>query len=60
MEGIQYIINDKGEKRAVIINLDIYGTLWEDLHDILMVESRKSEPRVKWGDVKKRLHEKEF
>jgi len=58
MEGIQYIVDDKWG-RAVIINLDIYGTLWEDLHDILVVESRKSEPRVKWGDVKKRLHEED-
>ena len=59
MGDIQYIVDDNVEKRAGIINLDIYGTLWADLHDILVVESRKSEPRVKWRDVKKRLHEKD-
>jgi len=59
MEGIRYIINDKGEKKAAVIDLDTYGHLWDDIHDILIVESRKSEPRKKWEDVKKGLHEKE-
>ncbi len=58
MKGIQYIIDEREQKRAAIIDLGIYGHLWEDIHDILMVEARKSEPRVKWEDVKKRLHEK--
>ena len=53
MEGIRYIINDKGEKKAAVVDLDTYGYLWEDIHDILIVESRKSEPRKKWEDVKK-------
>ena len=59
MEGIRYIINDKGEKKAAVIDLDTYGHQWDDIHDILIVESRKSEPRKKWEDVKKGLHEKE-
>lgn len=59
MEGIRYIIDDKGEKKAAVIDLDIYGNIWEDIHDILIVESRKSEPRVKWEEVKKGLHQKE-
>ncbi len=60
MEGIGYIINDKGEKKAVVIDLATYGPLWEDIHDILIAESRKSEPRKKWEDVKKESHEKEL
>jgi hypothetical protein len=48
MEGLQYIIDDKGKKKAVVIDLDLYGDLWEDIHDILVTEARKSEPRVKW------------
>ncbi|MFH0774712.1 MAG: hypothetical protein V2A53_04360 [bacterium] len=58
-QGIQYIVNDKGEKRAAVIEFDVYGHLWEDIHDILVVESRKKEPRIGWEDAKKRLHEKE-
>lgn len=59
MEGLQYIINDKRKKKAAVIDLDLDGDLWEDSQDILVVEARKSEPRVKWEDVKKRLHKKE-
>ncbi len=43
----------------MVIDLDLYGDLWEDIQDILVIEVRKSEPRVKWEDVKKRLHKKE-
>jgi hypothetical protein len=59
MEGLQYIIGDKGKKKAVVIDLDLHGDLWEDIHDILVIEARESEQRVKWEDVKKRLHKKE-
>ena len=58
MKGIQYVIDDKGRKQAAVINLEIYGHLWEDIHDILIVESRKNEPRMKWKEVKKRLHKR--
>jgi len=58
MKGVQYIIDDNGKKRAAVVNLDVYGHLWEDIHDILVVESRKNEPRVKWEEVKRRLHKK--
>jgi len=51
MEGIQYIVNNRNEKKAVVIDLDIYGELWEDIHDILVVEARKTEPRIKWEGV---------
>ncbi len=58
MKGVQYIIDDNGKKRAVVVNLDVYGHLWEDIHDILVEESQKNEPRVKWEEVKRRLHKK--
>ena len=33
MEGIQYVIDDKGQKTAVLIDLMKYGKLWEDFYD---------------------------
>ncbi len=59
MKGIEYIIDDHGKRKAAVIDLDIYGYLWEDIHDILVVESRKSEPRVQWEDVKRKRREEE-
>ena len=55
MAGVQYIVNDRGKKTAVIIDLTVYRGLWEDIHDLLVLESRKNEPRSSWTEVKKRL-----
>lgn len=30
MEGIQFVIDDKGQKTAVLIDLKKHGELWED------------------------------
>jgi len=53
--GFQFLIDDSGEKTAVIIDLKKHRQLWEDFYDLLMIESRRAEPRVEWKDVKKRL-----
>ena len=42
MVGIKYLVNEKGRKTAAVIDLDIYGDVWEDIQDILVVESRLS------------------
>jgi len=59
MEGIRYIINDKGEKKAAEVDLDTYGYLWEDIPDVLIVESRRGERGKNWEDVRKGLQERE-
>ena len=55
MRGIQYITDDQGKKRAVVIDLKSYGELWEDFYDSLMARQRASEPRESLNSVKKRL-----
>ena len=32
MKGIQYVVDDSGEKTAVVIDLREYGELWEDFY----------------------------
>jgi hypothetical protein len=32
MEGIQYVLDDKGEKTAVLIDLKKHRELWEDFY----------------------------
>jgi len=51
MEGLKYIVNDHGEKTAAVIDLNIYREIWEDIHDLLVLESRKNEPRSSWANV---------
>jgi hypothetical protein len=55
MRGIQYITDDRGKKKAVVIDLESYGELWEDFYDSLIARKRASEPRESLESVKKQL-----
>ncbi|MES2702707.1 MAG: hypothetical protein V4649_08720 [Bacteroidota bacterium] len=66
MTGINYVMNDKGEKTALLIDLAqlrIQGNnendvmeFMEDLEDILAIELANKENKYSdWEDAKKRL-----
>ncbi len=55
MEGIRFVTDDKGQKVAVMIDLQKYGELWEDFYDSLTVRLRVKEPRESLETVKKHL-----
>ncbi len=55
MSGIQFLVNEKGKKTAVVIDLEQHGELWEDIYDNLIANSRKNEPRESWEKVKLKL-----
>ena len=55
MEGVHFIVDEEGRKTAVQIDLQVYGDLWEDIHDALLAQSRKHEPRESLQSVKARL-----
>ena len=57
MKGIQFVVNDSGKKRAVQIDLDEWGDLWEDFYDVLVSESRKNKPTVPWSKLKAELEQ---
>ena len=57
MEGITYITNEKGEKTAVVIDLETNNELWEDFFDNVLAAERENEPREPLEDVRKRLQE---
>ncbi len=52
MKGVEFVVDDSGKKKAVIIDLGQWGELWEDFYDILVSESRKSEPTIPWSELK--------
>lgn len=58
MKGVKYVVDDKGEKTAVIIDLKKYGELWEDFQDTMIARLRADEPRETLESVKKRLGRK--
>ncbi|MEO0114913.1 MAG: hypothetical protein ABIK93_05505 [candidate division WOR-3 bacterium] len=57
MEGIRFVIDAKGKKTAVLIDLKKYGELWEDFYDSLTARLRANEPRESLKSVKERLRQ---
>jgi PHD/YefM family antitoxin component YafN of YafNO toxin-antitoxin module len=55
MKGIEYVVDDRGEKKAVLIDLSRFGELWEDFYDSLLAEARKDEPRETLEEVRAKL-----
>ena len=55
LRGIDFVVDEDGEKKAVIINLKQHRVLWEDFYDTVLLESRANEPRESLESVKRRL-----
>lgn len=55
MKGIQFVVDEHGEKKAVLIDLKKNGALWEDFFDAMVAEQRAAEPRETLAEVKRRL-----
>ncbi|MBU4445595.1 MAG: hypothetical protein L6422_01310 [Candidatus Marinimicrobia bacterium] len=53
----QYIINEKGQKTAVVLPLEEYEELLEDIHDLAIIAERRDEPAISFDELKKRLKE---
>jgi len=52
MKGVEFVVDDSGKKKAVLLDLEQWGELWEDFYDVLVSESRKNEPTIPWGELK--------
>ena len=53
--GVEFLVDDRGEKRAVLIDLKKHRALWEDLYDAYVVHARRREPRESLAQVKRLL-----
>ncbi len=43
MKGVRFIIDKHGNPPSVILDLAIWHEIWEDIHDGIVLESRKDE-----------------
>jgi len=59
MKGVQFVVDNKGKKKAVMLDLEEWGELWEDIYDVMVAQSRRSEPTVPWAEIKARIPKKE-
>jgi PHD/YefM family antitoxin component YafN of YafNO toxin-antitoxin module len=53
----QYVIDTEGNKIAVILSLQRYEQLMEDLHDLAIVAERREEKPISLEEMKRRLRE---
>ena len=55
LDGIQFVTDVSGKRKAVVLDLERYGELWEDIYDILVAREREDEPRESLEEVKRLL-----
>ena len=55
MQGIHFVTDEKGQKVAVQLDLEIYGDLWEDFYDQLTARRRADEKREPIDAVRRRI-----
>ena len=50
-----YIVDKKGKRTSVILPIEKYEELLEELEDLAAIASRKKEPTYDWVTLKKKL-----
>ncbi len=51
----KFIVNKNGKKTEVILDIDEYEELLEDLHDLAVIVERKDEATTEFSEVMKKL-----
>lgn len=51
----QFIVNEDGEKTAVVVPIDQYKELLEDIHDFVIVAERRNEETITLVELRERL-----
>src|SRR6202035_4730077 len=46
MNGIRFVVDEKGRKVAVLVDLKKHGALWRDFWDALLSETRRKEKSI--------------
>ncbi len=52
MKGIDFIYDEKGKRKAALVDLKKWGVEFEDFCDGLTGELRKDEPLIPWSVLK--------
>jgi PHD/YefM family antitoxin component YafN of YafNO toxin-antitoxin module len=51
----RYVVDADGKKTAVILSLERYRELMEDVHDLAVVAERRDEQPIDLAEMKRRL-----
>jgi hypothetical protein len=55
VKSVKFLVDERGAKHAVVIDLRKNAQLWEDFYDGALARSRANEPRESLKAVKERL-----
>lgn len=44
VKGVQFVTDSDGRKVAVLLDLEEWGELWEDIYDGMLAQERADEP----------------
>ena len=50
-KGIHFLVDEHGKAKSVLIDLEEWGELWEDIYDGMIIEARQDEPTVPMGST---------
>ena len=53
----QYVVNEKGEKVAIILPIEEYEKMKEDIHDLAIVAERRNEKIISLEEMKENIKE---
>jgi len=56
----QFVIDSKGRKTAVILPIDLFERLMEDMHDLTIVAERRSQKPIAAKEFMKRLKKRDL
>jgi hypothetical protein len=55
IKGVEFVVDENGEKTAVLIDLCRHRDLWEDFYDTALANARKDEPHESLETVKRKV-----
>lgn len=56
----EYIINEKGEKKSIILPISEFEALLEEIEDLVAITERKNEPNISHEQLIAELKEDDF
>ncbi len=55
---VQFLVNKKGKRMAVLMPIAEYEELMEDRYDLQLLAARRKEPTIPWETVKQQMDDK--
>lgn len=53
--AVQYVTDERGRKKSVILPVETYEEMLEDIQDLVAVAERRKEKTISFDEMKKRL-----